>query len=54
MSLINNKKLKLVALKRSKGEYEYDKKVLKGIVQGSIVLNRAFGNITVHFHLLSR
>jgi len=51
VSLINNnKKLKLVALKRSKGEYEYDKKVLKGIVQGSIVLNRAFGNITVHFH----
>ena len=53
MSLINNnKKLKLVPITKSKGEYEYDKKVLKGIVQGSIVLNRAFGNITVHFHFL--
>lgn len=49
-SITNNKKVKLVPIRKSKGTYEYDKKISKGIVQGSIVLNRAFGNITVHFH----
>ena len=49
---MSKEKIKLVPIKRSKGEYEYDKKVLKGVVQGSLVLNKAFGKITAHFHFL--
>lgn len=49
---MNKEKIKLVPIKRSKGQYEYDKKVLKGIVQGSLVLNKAFGKITAHFHFM--
>ena len=47
---MSKEKTKLVPITRSKGEWEYDKKVLKGFVQGSIVLNKAFGRITAHFH----
>jgi hypothetical protein len=49
---MSNEKIKLVPVKRSKGEYEYDKKVLKGVVQGSIILNKAFGKMTAHFHFM--
>nr|BAR27989.1 hypothetical protein [uncultured Mediterranean phage uvMED] len=47
---MSKEKIKLVPIKRSKGEWEYEKKVLKGFVQGSLVLNKAFGRITAHFH----
>ena len=47
---MSSEKTKLVPIKRSKGEYEFDKKVLKGIPQGSLVLNKAYGTITAHFH----
>ena len=49
---MSSEKIKLVPVKRSKGEYEYDKKVLKGVVQGSIILNKAFGKMTAHFHFM--
>ena len=41
---------KLKRLKKTKGQHEYSKKVLEDVVQGSIVLNKAYGNMTVHFH----
>jgi cytoskeletal protein CcmA (bactofilin family) len=50
--MMSKEKIKLRPIKRSKGEYEYDKKVLKGIVQGSLVLNKAYGKITAHFHFM--
>lgn len=31
-------------------EYELNKKSLYGVMQGSIQLNKAFGNMQVHFH----
>jgi len=49
---MSSEKIKLKPIRRSKGEYEYAKKVLEGVPQGSLVLNKAFGNITAHFHFI--
>jgi|TARA_R100001510_G_C7559890_1_gene140329 nitrous oxidase accessory protein NosD len=49
---MSKEKIKFINIKKSKGEFEFDKKVLKGIPQGSLVLNKAFGKITAHFHFM--
>ena len=46
---MENKK-KLVPLKRDVGDLEYHENALTDTLQGSVVLNKAFGHITVHFH----
>ena len=47
---MSKEKIELKPIKRSKGEYEFDKKILQGFVQGSLILNKAYGKITAHFH----
>ena len=48
---MKTKKEKWVTLGRSKGWQEYEEHTSIGFEQGSVVLNKSFGNMVVHFHV---